>query len=124
MKHAGVHLFVHFESGVQKHAQHRPVVCQHERIEVIQGPVSGKRCEVLEKPRADPAALIRVRDGEGHLCARRGLQFAGIASHRDDPVTHFARNDDVAGGVGAEEPRDFAVERVTDAEEPLVEAVH
>ena len=63
-------------------AEHAAVVGHHLRDEALDPVAAGALGELLEQPRADPAPLIVVGDGEGGLGARRDRAAARSCQQR------------------------------------------
>ena len=54
-------------TGVAEHAHHPGVLGEHDRMEPLDAALARRGSEMLEQDRADPAALVGVRDDERHL---------------------------------------------------------
>ena len=97
------------EAGALEDAEHRLVLGQHLGDEALDPDARRARGELLEQPRADPASLLGVGDGEGRLGDGRVAQ-PDVVADRDDAlavlVGERAEQRAALGPVGIEQRLD------------------
>jgi len=97
------------EPASLEYSQHRDIFRQNIRDQFIDSGLAGNRAEMPHQYRPDTLTLIRIYDGESHLCLRRLADDISRSpdDHRSPAFVHHRDQGHVVDEIDVHKRRDF-----------------